>query len=339
MTIPFFSIVMPVYNGEKYLKAAIDSILNQSFDSWELLIIDDGSTDSSVEIIKNYNDSRIHLQHIEHSGSANIARKSAFSVAKGKYIQILDCDDYISQDFLQKHYQRLCETDADCVLCDMHYVTDDGKVLNIWTAIQNKYDNILTGLEAFYYSIDWKIHAVFCTRTEIVNNNYIDNKILNGDELFSRVLFTKCKNVVFDDGIYYYRQNTNSTTLSGKNIIQQYETMNTMYELIEFAKSITSEECILRKVNTEYFKSLIRFQQRLNNEKNKLDIITIKKLKNIIDKEFKRLSCLDKKFENEYRLLYVIVKKKYWIFNIICQILNIKNITKKIIKKCLNIEK
>lgn len=339
MTTPFFSIVMPVYNGEKYLRSAIDSVLQQSFTDWELLIVDDGSTDSSAETIKSYNDKRIRLLQIEHTGSANIARKSAFSVAIGKYIQVLDCDDYVSYDFLQKHYQRLIETDADCVLCDMHYVTDDGAVLNIWTAPNNKYDAILTGSEAFYYSIDWKIHGVFCTRTELVKCNYLDNTLLNGDELFSRILFSKCKKVVFDEGIYYYRKNTNSTTLSTKNIIHQYETMTTMYELIEFTKSINTEEYILKKVHTEYFKSIIRFQERFINERNTLDDLTCQELECIIQKEFKRLSTFNKKdLENKYTFLFDIIQKKFWIFNSICQILNKAKTLKNFVKKCKSLK-
>ena len=90
---PKVTVLMPVYNGEKYLREAIDSILNQTFTDFEFLIIDDGSTDNSLKIINSYQDSRIYLvQNFTNQGLA-YSLNFGITVAKGKYIARMDCDD------------------------------------------------------------------------------------------------------------------------------------------------------------------------------------------------------------------------------------------------------
>ena len=101
------SVVMPVFNGEKFLKIAIESILSQTYTDFELLIINDGSTDKSAEIIQSYQDNRIRF--LENDGNKGIfyTRNRLFDEAKGKYIAILDCDDYAEPTRLEKQVDFL----------------------------------------------------------------------------------------------------------------------------------------------------------------------------------------------------------------------------------------
>ncbi len=101
------SVVMPVFNGEKFLKMAIESILNQTYTDFEFVIINDGSTDTSAEIVKSYSDNRIRF--LENEGNKGIfyTRNRLFEEAKGKYIAILDCDDYAEPTRLEKQVNFL----------------------------------------------------------------------------------------------------------------------------------------------------------------------------------------------------------------------------------------
>tara|TARA_Y100000385_G_scaffold76816_1_gene77778 strand:- start:1814 stop:2707 length:894 start_codon:yes stop_codon:yes gene_type:complete len=90
---PFFSIVLPNYNHGNYLKDAIDSVLNQDFENWELLIIDNYSTDNSEKVISSYNDSRIHVFKIQNEGIIAKSRNLGIQKAKAKWIAFLDSDD------------------------------------------------------------------------------------------------------------------------------------------------------------------------------------------------------------------------------------------------------
>lgn len=92
---PFLSIIVPIYNTEKYLRQCVDSILSQDFTDYELWLIDDGSTDSSIEIIKEYakRDSRIKTAFIKGSGPS-VPRNYGLNRAKGKYVLFVDSDDF-----------------------------------------------------------------------------------------------------------------------------------------------------------------------------------------------------------------------------------------------------
>lgn len=99
---PELSIIVPIYNGEEYLEKCIDSILTQSYKDFELILVDDGSTDSSLSVCNQYAeaDSRVVVYHKENGGLV-AARKSGLSLAKGEYIGFVDCDDYIDDDMYE----------------------------------------------------------------------------------------------------------------------------------------------------------------------------------------------------------------------------------------------
>lgn len=113
------SVISPVYNGAKYLEPFLISVLQQSFPHFELIMIDDGSTDSSVEIIKSYQkkDSRIHLIGQNHKGAGS-ARNFGLSQAKGQYIIFLDCDDWFNDDFFKTMIDRIEVDQSDIAVCE-----------------------------------------------------------------------------------------------------------------------------------------------------------------------------------------------------------------------------
>ncbi|MEK1310452.1 glycosyltransferase family 2 protein [Limosilactobacillus fermentum] len=119
------SIIMPCYNGEKFIKETIESVLAQTYTSWELLIIDDGSKDSSVDIIKSYQqDQRIKLIQQANAGSA-AARNNGIRQSKGQYMALLDSDDLWLPEFLEKQVNFMKEKKAVCVCCSYSRIDED----------------------------------------------------------------------------------------------------------------------------------------------------------------------------------------------------------------------
>jgi len=108
------SVVMPVYNGEAYIGDAIESVLNQTFRDFELIIIDDGSTDATVSVIRRYEDSRIVLLKNGHDFIK--ALNTGLRMAKGKYIARMDADDLMHPQRLEVQY-RTMEEHRDVVVC------------------------------------------------------------------------------------------------------------------------------------------------------------------------------------------------------------------------------
>ncbi|MCP3761379.1 glycosyltransferase [Domibacillus sp. A3M-37] len=113
---PKVTVLMPVYNGELYLKEAIESILNQSFKDFEFLIINDGSTDSSEEIIKSYGDSRIRLVNNERNLRLIATLNKGLELARGEYIARMDCDDISHPKRLEKQVKKM-NSDESIAIC------------------------------------------------------------------------------------------------------------------------------------------------------------------------------------------------------------------------------
>ena len=130
---PIVSVIMPVYNNEKYLEQCLDSIVNQSLTDIEIICVDDGSEDSSAEILKRYaeKDSRIRIIYQENAG-AGAARNNGLRHAQGKYLSFLDSDDFFENDMLEKAVKKIEEDAADFVVfrCNQ-YLNDCDKFKNV----------------------------------------------------------------------------------------------------------------------------------------------------------------------------------------------------------------
>ena len=113
---PKITVLMPVYNGEKYLRESVDSILNQTFTDFELLIINDGSTDSSMEILNSYSDSRIRIVTNEVNLRLIKTLNKGIDLATGEYIARMDCDDIADPKRLEIQLQYM-EKHPDVAVC------------------------------------------------------------------------------------------------------------------------------------------------------------------------------------------------------------------------------
>lgn len=113
---PFFSIITPVYNCEKYLRESIESIINQTYALWELILIDDGSTDTSGDICDEFSkDSRIKIIHQDNIGQL-YSRQNGFAIAEGKYVLGVDADDYLDLNALEKMKKKIDDTGCDLIV-------------------------------------------------------------------------------------------------------------------------------------------------------------------------------------------------------------------------------
>ena len=123
------SIVIPVYNIEKYLRECLDSLVNQSFKDFEVICINDGSKDGSLVILEEYakKDSRFKVISQTNGGSGS-ARNNGLSKAKGKYVQFLDGDDYFEPEMLEKLYNLAEKHQAEIAVCSSKKVDDEGNI-------------------------------------------------------------------------------------------------------------------------------------------------------------------------------------------------------------------
>lgn len=124
---PDISIIVPIYNAEKYINKCIDSILNQTKKELEIILINDGSTDNTEKLIKSYKDKRIkYFKNTNHG--IGYTRNFGISKSTGKYITFLDSDDYMAKDELKLLYEKCLEDDLDISICDFYRVYDNDLV-------------------------------------------------------------------------------------------------------------------------------------------------------------------------------------------------------------------
>ena len=160
MNTPKISIIMPVYNAEKSVARMIDSILNQTFFDWELLIVNDGSTDGSGVILDNYSskDKRIRVIHKKNEGVA-VARQVGVNEMKGEYSIHADSDDWVEPLMLERMYEAAMENQLDIVITDYYIHSSNGKL----TRREQKpisYDS----LDVLYQILTGKLFGGLCNK-------------------------------------------------------------------------------------------------------------------------------------------------------------------------------
>ena len=121
---PFFSIILPTYNRDKFISSAIISVIKQNFKNWELIIIDDGSTDKTKEIVLSYNDKRI-LYYFQENQERSIARNNGILHAKAEWICFLDSDDEFSENHLSTFYETISKTKSNLIITGTEVLKND----------------------------------------------------------------------------------------------------------------------------------------------------------------------------------------------------------------------
>ena len=206
---PLISIIVPVYNVEKYLENCICSVEKQTITNWELILVDDGSPDSSGKICDEYKakDDRIVVLHQKNGGQAN-ARNHALDVCRGNYVTFLDSDDFLHQDYLKHLLDIGKKYDADIVQCDYQR----GQSLQFFQCsrkeIIEEYNNHSIFLSNKANIIVWgKLYK----RDIVLKNKIKEGKFYEDDFTTWKWYYNSKKIVLTNLQLYYYTDNPQST--------------------------------------------------------------------------------------------------------------------------------
>lgn len=133
------SVIVPVYNVEKYIAKCLDSLVNQTLEDIEIIVVNDGSKDGSKDIIKEYEKNYSNIIYVEkENGGLSDARNFGLKYAKGDFIAFLDSDDYVDNTTYEKMYKKAIEDNSDYVECDFYWVYSDKKKEDIGVRYTNK---------------------------------------------------------------------------------------------------------------------------------------------------------------------------------------------------------
>lgn len=304
------SIIVPIYNTELFLDKCIKSLITQSHNNLEIILINDGSTDQSLSICKKYanKDNRIILID-KKNGGVSSARNKGLEIATGDYIGFVDSDDYISSDMYEKLLFAIKENDADIAECGYFNVSADYKIISKYPLqkkeIIGNYEcsyNYLNKYNTTNFNVN-KIYKKFIFEDiRYPDYNYSEDYVVNAKA------FYKCnKKITINDCCYYYVRNESSASHQKFNA-KKLDIIKAGKEVLKFYKNRYPKLC---KLVILYILNNIR---KLYEDLIESDILDKKEFKQILINEYRAFYPLIKKD------LYKIVKFKktyiaLWIFN------------------------
>ena len=252
------TVLMPIYNAERFLYDSIGSLLSQTCGSWKLICIDDGSTDSSKAVVEKYckEDARIKLICQENAGPA-VARARAIEIADTEYVAILDSDDAYAPDYIEKMLARAEETDADSIVPDVEFGFGNTKKLpNMFMQHHLKSDMVIeNGKEAFAMTIPWQLHGWQMVRTSLAKKYYTVQQAsyskFNSDEFITRLLYLKSKKTALCSAIYKYRIDESSITR--KPSLKMMDYLVTNEKLLWLAEYEHLDKNVIQNIYNDYY--------------------------------------------------------------------------------------
>ena len=272
--IPAVSVVIPMYNAEKYIGECLGSILEQTFTDYEVIVVDDCSTDKSCEVVENYIPNfnkldfkdRIKLvRRKTNSGSSGVTRYEGLTLSRGEYVLFIDSDDLVTETALEELYPIAKKFNADVVHCERFFGFDDkndsedihgscaGQYVTEPTLITDDFEKRVKGLYNFQYV--WNLWSKLIRRDFILENNL---KMINGiaaDAMFTCLLVCSAKRYVrVPNIINFYRIVENSISHKDRTISERIHAwINSLAQGFQcFDKFLSEREFFKQRPDIKY---------------------------------------------------------------------------------------
>ncbi len=289
------SVVVPVYNVEQYLEKCIESIINQTYEDLEIILVDDGSTDVSPSICDKWKDldSRIIVVHKENGGLSS-ARNAGLEVSSGEYIMFEDSDDWLESDIIEKCVEKIEEEESDLVIFGYRKVNEEGLILGQFTFGDGTYTNSEMASQLHQRIIEmsfgyaWnKLYRLNVIRKAGIKN---DERVIDREDLyFNLCLFNHLTKISFLDYVGYYYLQRKASLLHNKddsriNSLDSFcEKMSNIDIMNQEIKSKVINMILLHYISDCLIKNIIWNKKLKKREKLQLMNSTINKC-NYLDK-------------------------------------------------------
>ena len=265
------SVIVPIYNVEKYLTKCIESIINQTYENLEIILVDDGSPDNCPIICDEYakRDSRVKVIHKKNGGLSD-ARNAGLDIATGEYIMFIDSDDFVEIDMMESMMNNMIDNNVDLVVCNIKYIYDNSEKVKY-----NQKDKVLDKYEAMQeYIKDGIVQAVAWNKLYKINLiNGMRYKVgkINEDEFFTYKIVDRINKIYYNSKPFYNYVQRN-TSIMGLYSIKRLDAVEASYERLNFIKErypelyveekknfinlcIFNYEMILKNINIDYDKN------------------------------------------------------------------------------------
>ncbi len=320
------SIIVPVYNVEKYLDKCLNSLVNQTLEDIEIIVINDGSTDNSQNIIDKYVKKYPNKikSFIKENGGQGSARNYGLKYATGEYIGYVDSDDYVNFDMFEKMYNKAKIENSDVVICGTNVVSIEGNLLKREPSVV--YNNLTLDLLLGKLAVWNKIYR----KDLIIKNNILfRSKVWYEDVDFTvKVIFDNLQISFVNEELYNYLLRPGST-MNNSNISKNLEIIDSFNEAIKYLKSNNLyekkyQELEFITIYHVYISAVVRVITTKADRNLKKKVIT--KLIDFVENNYpnynknKYIKFLDK----NKKIIYNIIRlKQYWIVKLIFKVKNI----------------
>lgn len=280
------SVIVPVFNAEKYIRRCLDSLIHQTMKEIEIICIDDGSTDKSFQILSEYEnlDHRIIVYQMKKNQGVAVSRNKGLNLARGKYVQFIDADDYIEVATLEKLYERSDSIHSDICFFKLKLQKEDQRANeNVSLGIKGVYNDTYVGKELMALFIKNEEFFLYTClvfyRKKFLDENRLRFKKLTigeGGNMILRSLY-KARIAIVDNGVYYhYCLNSQSATNQDNKKILSL--IGQLYQYIDMMRILADEKnsIVLEDYLKNQYKKIKGGVDSLSNEerefiKNKLE--------------------------------------------------------------------
>ena len=274
---PLISVVVPIYNVEQYLERCINSILQQTYQNLEIILVDDGSPDNSGVICDSYLslDQRIKVIHKKNGGLSD-ARNAGLEIASGEFIAFIDSDDTIMPEMIEKLYQRIDTDRSDMAFCGYRQVSPNGDILSeVFLP-----DNVLTGFDALKVSYEDQgvLYTIACNKL-YKKHLFQDIRYPVGkyheDEFTTYLIIDQCNRVsVVKEALYIYYQRDDSI-MQETYSVRRLDGVEASYKRYFYYKHKGGKynDLLVQEGNTFtpiFFRSKLQYKAKSKDEKKRV---------------------------------------------------------------------
>lgn len=245
------SVIIPIYNTEKYLRRCIDSVLNQTFDDYEILLIDDGSTDNCAAICDEYNhEIKVRVIHKTHGGVSS-ACNLGIDNASGKYLMFCDSDDYVEKDWISTLYTAIEDNPSSFVFCA--FFNENNKDSKPVRLLDSEFYQSYTNNEYFFmyrkgFSA-YRWNRIFL-RNKVLGKIRFEESISVGEDVLFNIEYLKtCDSFLYVDKLLYHWVNNGNNSLSRAYHAKYYDDIKKLY----FPRASVIAEKDLQEFYNDYF--------------------------------------------------------------------------------------
>ena len=308
------SIIVPVYNTSKYLKKCLDSLVNQTLEEIEVIVVNDGSTDNSVDIIKSYEkkykNKMVFLD--KKNGGQGSARNLGIKYAKGEYIGFVDSDDFVDLKMYEEMYEVAKSNKSDIVICN---TTDFYEKDNSEEVTSLAFNNNVNNKEAIIKCVPCILNKIYKKDLLVKSEFKFNESIWYEDLSYSIIMLMNAKKINYIEDPFYYYLHRNTSTMNNNNAQKNLNIIKAYDELVKYAK----ENNLYKKFKDEldyillkevYISTINRVIRTSNKRSEKLKII--KEIRSYYNSYSIGKTKYFKKLPKSHRMSYYLIKFKMY---------------------------